>query len=91
MTTRAWRVYGREGHRQRTSFFKSIRWDFSEGEDIRIIEVDNCDKTGTNDYSLVRITRNTAAECEQELEGQLSDGYWENYRTGKVMEVNSNG
>lgn len=91
MVTRAWRVYGQEGHRQRTSFFKSMRWDFSKGGDIRIIEIDNVDKTGTNDYSLVRITRNTVEECEKELESQLSDGYWENYRYGNVEEVSVNG
>ena len=86
-TTRTWKVFGREGHRQRTSFFASVHWDFSKGDDVCIIEIDNSDKTGTNDYSVIRITRNTAAECEAELEGQLSDGYWENYRYGEVVEI----
>ena len=85
--TKTWKVFGREGHRQRTSFFPSVLWDYSEGNDIRIIEIDNSDKTGTNDYSVIRITRNTAADCEAELEGQLSDGYWENYRYGEVVEI----
>lgn len=86
MVTRTWKVYGRDGHRQRTSFFASVHWDWSNGENVRIFEVDNADKTGTNEYSPVRITRNTAEECERELEGQLSDGYWENYRYGEVVE-----
>ena len=50
MKTRAWKVYGIDGHRQRESFGKSYKYDFSEGTDVRIIEVENSDKTGTNDY-----------------------------------------
>ena len=87
-TTRAWKVYGRDGHRQRTSFFVSVLWEFSEGENVRIIEIDNSDKTGTNEYSIIRITRNTAEECEAELMGQISDGYFENSRCGEVVEIN---
>lgn len=87
MVTRAWRVYGSLGHRQRMSFMKSVVWNFTKGDDIRIIEVDNADKTGTNDYSVIRITRNTAEECEKELNGQITDGYFEDSRTGKIEEV----
>lgn len=90
-TTRTWKVYGAEGHRQRTSFWPSVRYDWTgEHEGIkgtRIFEVINSDKTGTNDYSIIRITRDTAEECEAELEGQLSDGYFENSRTGKIVEI----
>lgn len=86
-TTRAWKVYGAEGHRQRESFGESYKYDFSENGIIRIIEVDNSDKTGTNEYSIIRITRNSFEECEQELNGQLSDGIFENSRVGKVEEI----
>ena len=85
--TRAWKIYGAEGHRQRESFNKSCKYDFSEGSDVRIIEVDNSDKTGTNEYSIIRITRNNFEECEEELRGQLSDGAFENSRVGKVVEI----
>lgn len=85
--TRAWKIYGVDGHRQRESFCKSCKYDYSEGADIRIIEVDNFDKTGTNEYSIIRITRNSFEECEQELRGQLSDGVFENSRVGKVVEI----
>lgn len=85
--TRAWKIYGAEGHRQRESFGKSCKYDFSEGADVRIIEVENSDKTGTNDYSIIRITRNNFEECEEELRGQLSDGVFENSRVGKVVEI----
>lgn len=85
--TRAWKIYGAEGHRQRESFNKSCKYDFSEGSDVRIIEVDNSDKTGTNEYSIIRITRNNFEECEEELRGQLGDGVFENSRVGKVVEI----
>lgn len=88
MVTKVWRVYGAEGHRQRESFEESYVWDFSNDRDgIRIIAVDNADKTGTHDYSLVSITRNTAEECDAELDGQITDGIFENSRTGRVEVV----
>jgi hypothetical protein len=76
-----------DGHRQKESFNDSYRYDFSKDGDVRIIEVENADKTGTNDFSLVRITRNTAKECGEELEGQITDGIFENYRTGRIEEI----
>lgn len=85
--TRAWRVYGAEGHRQRESFNKSQSYDWTEGANIRRLEIENADKTGTNDYTIVRITRNTAEECEADLWGQISDGAFENSATGKVVEI----
>ena len=87
MVTRSWKVYGAEGHRQRESFGQSRRFDFSEGGDIKIIEVDNSDKTGTNDFSIIRISRNTADECEQTLMSQISDGVFENSRVGVIEEI----
>lgn len=54
---------------------------------LTYFEVDCYDKTGTHEYVIVRITRNTARECEEELEGQLSDGLFENSRTGMIEEV----
>ena len=86
--TRSWKVYGADGHRQRESFGKSYSFDFSNDDDgMRIIEVEREDRTGTNDYVIVNITRNTAEECEREFNGQLSDGIFENSRTGKVEEI----
>lgn len=88
MVTKAWKVYGIDGHRQKESFNESYVYDFSCEEDgVRIIEVENSDKTGTNDYSLVRITRDTAAECEAEFNGQLSDGIFEECKVGYIEEV----
>lgn len=87
MVTRAWRVYGVDGHRMRESFSESYVYDFSRGDNIRIIAVQNSDKTGTNEYTVVVITRNNAEECERELRGQISDGIFENHRTGKAVEI----
>lgn len=85
--TRTWKVYGRDGHRQRVSFFESFCYDFSKNGNVRIIEVLNSDKTNTNEYSIIKITRNTADECEKELFGQISDGVFENANVGKFIEV----
>ena len=87
--TRAWKVYGWDGHRQIVSFSPSFSDDFSEEGDFRIISVYNSDKTGTNDYTIIRITRNTAEECLDELIGQLSDGIFENVRFGKIEEIHA--
>ena len=69
MITRAWKVNGVLGHRQRESFNKSYKWDFSEGDNVRI-------------------TRNTSEECEAELNGQITDGIFENSRVGFIEEIN---
>lgn len=87
MVTRAWKVYGAEGHRQAESFLKSMKMDFSEDDDIRILEIINSDRTGTNEYTIIKITRNTAEECEEELDGQISDGIFENCRVGLCEEI----
>lgn len=85
--TRQWKVYGKQGHRQKVSFEKSVKYDWSKGGDVRIVELLNFDETGTNDFSIVKITRNTAQECEAEFYGQLFDGIFENARYGKVEEI----
>lgn len=87
MVTRTWKVYGVDGHRQRESFNKSYCFDFSEENNIRVIEVINSDRTGTNDYTVIRITRNSCDECQQELSGQITDGIFENSRVGEVIEI----
>lgn len=88
MVTKAWKVYGLEGHRQRESFCDSYVHDFSNEKDgTRIIAVHNSDKTGTNEYSIIIITRDTEEHCEKEFSGQLSDGIFENSRTGKIVSL----
>lgn len=87
MVTKIYKVYGKDGHRQAVSFQKSKTYDFSNGENIRILELKNSDITGTNDYTLLMISRNTTEEVKSELEGQISDGIFENYNVGKIEEV----
>ena len=86
--TRSWRVYGRNGHRQRVTFGESVYWDWSDKScGTRIFEAENFDKTGTHEYTIVRITRDTAEQCYDEFEGQLTDGYFENSAVGKIIEI----
>lgn len=87
--TRAWKIYGKYGgHWLSESFLPSRKYDWSNEEDgVRIVEIDNADKTGTNLYSIIRITRDTAELCEREFNGQLSDGIFENCRTGNIEEL----
>ena len=85
--TRAWKIYGNTGHRQRVSFRPSFKWDFSTEDGVRVIECENSDKTGTNDFCIVRITRETAADCENELSGQITDGIFEDSRVGRIEEI----
>ena len=85
--TKIFKVYGSAGHRQRLSFFKSTRDDFSEGDNIRILEIQNSDITGTNEYSKMIITRNTDNECYNEAFGQWSDGAFENCNVGRLVEI----
>lgn len=90
MFTKAWKVYGADGHRQRESFNESYRYDFSNEQDgTRIIEVLNSDKTGTNDYSIIKITRDSYDLCVDEFWGQLYDGVFENSRTGRIIALDN--
>lgn len=91
METRIFKVYGTRGHRQRLSFEPSRKYDWSENDQIRIIELIGSDQTGTNEFSELVISRNTASQCYLELEGQLSDGFFENCRYGRVTEVTADG
>lgn len=86
--TKTWKIYGKDGHRQRMSFGESVNDDWSnDAVGIRRFEAINADMTGTNEYTIIKITRNTAQECDDELEGQISDGYFECACVGEVVEI----
>lgn len=70
------------------SFEPSVTYDFSKDGITRIIEIECADKTGSNDFVIIRITRDTAEDCVSEFVGQLWDGIFENARTGKIEEIN---
>lgn len=85
--TRAWKICGTVGSRQAVSFRNSFRWDFSKPNRPRIIECECSDKTSTNDYVIIRITRESSQACFLELWGQLNDGIFANVHTGKIEEI----
>ena len=85
--TKACKLYGKNGQRLKESFSESYKFDYSDGENIRIIEVFNFDKTSSHNYLIVKITRNTETECQEELDGQISDGIFENMRIGDIEEI----
>lgn len=84
------KVYGIPKHRQRESFYPSERQDFSTADNVRVLDIFNSDRTGTNEYNIIRITRETREECFDELEGQLSDGLYENSEWGWYQEIDDN-
>lgn len=61
-----------------TDKVKSFTDDFSRGNDVRILHLSFKDETGTDEYVIIEITRNTEKECIEEMEGQYSDGFFEN-------------
>ena len=89
--TKTYRIYGADGHRQKESFDSSYTLDCTVGEKVRVLDVRNSDKTGTNAYTEIAVTRGTEEECDAEIRGQITDGIFENYRTGKVTVVSPDG
>lgn len=84
---RTWKIYGLKGHRQRESFFPSYNYDWSNDKEIRRLWVKNSDITGTNEYTIVTVERDTAEECWREMSGQITDGIFENSYVGEVVEI----
>lgn len=82
--TRAWKVYGADGHRQRESFRNSD--SFTDYNGLKY-EVLNSDRTGTNEYTIVKITGDDAGALSRALDGQISDGIFENSKVGRVEEI----
>lgn len=88
MVTAIWKVYGIDGHRQRQSFFSSDIFTDWSGVQAAVI---GSDITGANDYVVVIFNANSFDKCERALNGQLSDGIFENSTYGKVELVSVNG
>lgn len=88
MNIRFWKVYGEDGHRQRESFRASDSFTTLNGNKV---EVWNSDKTGTNEYTIVKISAVTKERCQEELDAQIYDGIFENSEVGKVVEINEDG
>ena len=82
---KVYHVYGEYGHRQRESFYES--YELLNEYNNSIICVNNSDMTGTNDYSEIVIIAKSEKECDEILDVQLTDGIFENSRTGKVIAI----
>lgn len=48
------------------------------------VTLDAADLTGSHEYVVLTITARTRQDCTRELYAQLSDGIFENCRTGKI-------
>jgi len=78
---------GERTHRIKTSFEPSVDHDFSRDGKTRKLSLRCSDLTGTNDFVELVIECDTEEECLAELNGQLSDGIFENCRTGAVERI----
>lgn len=75
-----YRVYGREGHRQRAAFNLST---CIRSNDV-IFAFNCCDSTGTPYYVDVVILYSNDDEARKEFSAQISDGFFENCNIGKI-------
>ena len=82
---KVYHVYGEYGHRQRESFCES--YELLDEKNETMIFVHNSDITGTNDYTEIEIIAKNEKECDEILDVQLTDGIFENSRTGKVVAI----
>ena len=83
--SKVYHVYGEYGHRQRESFSES--YELLNEKNNTMICVHNSDMTGTNDYTEIVIIAKSEKECDEILDVQLTDGIFENSRTGKVITI----
>ena len=77
------RVFGKDGHRQRASFGESFEFSTFGGD--AHIECICEDRTQTNNFVDVIITADSYERCVNELNAQLSDGIFETCATGKIL------
>ena len=76
------RVFGKDGHRQRASFGKSFEFDTFGDTHIECV----CeDVTLTNKFVEVIITSDSFKRCADELNAQLSEGIFESCAVGKIL------
>lgn len=90
MKAKAFRVYGKEGHRFRGSFFES-RILLLSGFPAVMMNVINSDITGTNEYSILKFTcmfgELSNEEFEHMAEVQAYDGIFECCAIGNIVEA----
>ena len=81
-----YRIYGKEGHRQRASWQKSVKFTTYDGFTI---ETWCFDKTGTHDYIDMEVSslHRTAMYLYEEMQTQLDDGILECCNYGKIEKL----
>lgn len=77
------RVFGKDGHRQRASFGESFKFGTFGGS--AYVECLCEDRTHTNKFVDVVITADSFKRCAYELNSQLSDGIFETCAVGKIL------
>lgn len=83
MIRTTFRVFGKDGHRQRASFGESF--EFCTFGGTAKIELLCEDRTHTNSFVEVLITADSFICCMNELNAQLSDGIFESCAVGKIL------
>lgn len=84
---KTYRVYGKNGKDQEVAYAKSVTIFGTSKDNVRKLEIRNADLTGTHEYSEVEITCSTDGDCGEELDHQISDGFFENDPVGEIKEV----
>lgn len=81
-----YRIYGKDGHRQKASWQKSVKITTNDGYTI---ETWCFDRTGTHDYVDMEVTADlvSPAELYEEMQTQLDDGIFECCNYGKIEKV----
>lgn len=81
-----YRIWGREGHRQKASWQKSVTFSTDDGYTI---ETWCFDRTGTHDYVDIEVTADSVspADLYEEMQTQLDDGVFECCNHGKVEKL----
>lgn len=81
-----YRIYGKEGHRQKASWQKSVKFTTYGGFNI---ETWCFDRTGTHDYADMEVTADTVspADLYDEMQKQLDDGVFECCNYGKIEKL----
>lgn len=85
--TKTYRVYGENGKDQEATYAKSTTIVGTSKDRLRKLEIRNVDLTGTHQYSEVEITCSTEGNCGEELDHQISDGFFENDLVGDIKEI----
>ena len=77
------RVFGKDGHRQRASFGDSFEFGPLGGSAHIKCLCEDC--TLTNKFVDVIVTADSFKRCADELNAQLSDGIFESCAVGKIL------